>query len=81
MQFIMDKIQVHILEMNLETSIVGNSIKEDKLCNYKLNYDYKGINNSLSEYIFPNYIKALDYEVFQVIFTDIIHLKKIKRSS
>ena len=79
MQFIMDKIQVHILEMNLETSIVGNSIKEDKLCNYKFSYDYKGINNSLSEYIFPNYIKALYYEVFQVIFTDIIHLKKNKK--
>ena len=58
-----------------DISIVGNPIKEDKLCTYKFSYDYKGINASLSECVFPNYIKALDYEVFQVIFIDIFHLK------
>ena len=61
-----------------DISIVGNPIKDYKLCNYKFSYDYKGINDSLSECVFPNYIKAIDYEVFQVIFTAIPQISQAK---
>ena len=53
-----------------DISIVGNPIKESKLCNYKFSFDYKEINDSLSECVFPNYIKAIDYEVFQIILSN-----------
>ena len=52
-----------------DIGIEGNPIKEEKLYTYQTScYNYKGINNSLSEYEFPNKIKAHEYEIFQFIF-------------
>ena len=48
--------------------IEGNPIKEEKLYTFQYSYDYKGGNQSLSEYINPSKLKALEYEVFQIIF-------------
>jgi len=55
-----------------DIGIEGNPLKENRLCTYqKGSYDYKGDSNALSEYDDSNLIialKALEYEVFQVIF-------------
>ena len=52
----------------LDIGIEGNPIKENKLYTYQFSYDYEGGNQSLSEYIHPSELKALEYEVFQIIF-------------
>ena len=52
-----------------DIGIVGNPIKINTLYTYKSDsFYYKGYKNSLSEYKWPCKIKALEYEVFQVIF-------------
>ena len=51
-----------------DIGIKGNPIKENKLYTNQISYDYKGDSNALSEYNGQNYLKALEYEVFQVIF-------------
>ena len=51
-----------------DIGIIGNPIKENKLYTFQNSYDYKGGNQCLSEYINPSNIKALEYEVFQIIF-------------
>ena len=51
-----------------DIGIIGNPIKENKLYTFQDSYDYKGGNQSLSEYINPSKLKALEYEVFQIIF-------------
>ena len=53
-----------------DIGIVGNPIKENKLYTYQFCFDYKGDKQSLSEYqLFQNNeSKALEYEVFQIIF-------------
>ena len=61
-----------------DISIIGNPIKEKKLCNYKFSYDYKGINDTLSECVFPDYIKAIEYEVFEVIFNPSVQVTSKK---
>ena len=49
-------------------NIEGNPIKENTLYTYQTSYDYKGDSKALSEYDGLNNLKALEYEVFQVIF-------------
>ena len=51
-----------------DIGINGNPIKENTLYTFQYSYDYKGDSNALSEYNGQNYLKALEYEVFQVIF-------------
>ena len=51
-----------------DIAIDGNPLKENKLYTRQYSYDYKYDENALSEYQSPNKIKALEYEVFQVIF-------------
>ena len=51
-----------------DIGIEGNPIKESKLYTYQFSYDYKGGNQSLSEYIKHLLLKALEYEVYQIIF-------------
>ena len=52
-----------------DIGIIGNPLKENALKTYQDgSYDYKGDSNALSEYKSPNKLKALEYEVFQVIF-------------
>ena len=51
-----------------DIGIEGNPIKENTLYTYQCSYDYKGDSNTLSEYKPFKNIKALEYEVFQVIF-------------
>ena len=51
-----------------DIGIVGNPIKEKKLYTFQYSYDYKGDNQSLSEYVEYGNLQALDYEVFQIIF-------------
>ena len=51
-----------------DIAIDKNPIKENTLYTYQCSYDYKGDIYSLSEYNGNNKIKALEYEVFQVIF-------------
>ena len=51
-----------------DIGIVGNPIKENKLYTYQYSYDYKGGNQYLSEHTNPSNTKALEYEVFQIIF-------------
>ena len=55
-----------------DIGIIGNPIKENKLYTYQSSYDYKGDKQRLSEhrheFIFSSNIKALEYEVFQIIF-------------
>ena len=48
--------------------IEGNPIKEKKMYTCQCSFNYKGGNLSLSEYVNPSGIKAIDYEVFQIIF-------------
>ena len=50
-----------------DIGIKGNPIKEKTLFTNQWSYDYEGGNQSLSEYNSSN-IKALEYEVFQIIF-------------
>ena len=50
-----------------DIGIEGNPIKEKTLFTNQWSYDYEGGNQSLSEYNSSN-IKALEYEVFQIIF-------------
>ena len=50
-----------------DIGIEGNSIKDNTFYTYQCSYDYKGDSNALSEYK-SNKLKALEYEVFQVIF-------------
>ena len=52
-----------------DIGIVGNPIKENKLFTYQSSYDYGGGKQSLSEYKEPQKLKALEYEVFQIIFS------------
>ena len=49
-----------------DINIDGNPLKEKTLFTYQSSFDYKGDKQSLSEYQ-SNYLKALEYEVFQVI--------------
>jgi len=51
-----------------DIAIDRNPIKENTLYTCQSSYDYKGDKYSLSEYYDKQYIKALEYEVFQVIF-------------
>ena len=53
-----------------DIAIIGNPIKENNLYTYKSSYDYKEDNQFLSEYDEEKDInlKALEYEVFQIIF-------------
>ena len=54
-----------------DISIDGNPIKEKCLVILRFNFNYNGdYRNPLSEYEYPNKIKALEYEVFQIIFYD-----------
>ena len=53
--------------LGFDIGIMGNPIKDNVIKTYQNSYIYHG-DNYLSEYIFPYKIKALDYEVFQVIF-------------
>ena len=54
-----------------DISIDGNPIKEKCLVTLRFNFNYNGdYRNPLSEYKYPNKIKALEYEVFQIIFYD-----------
>ena len=50
-----------------DIGIMGNPIKENKLYTLQNSFGYKGGNQSLSEYISSS-LKALEYEVFQIIF-------------
>ena len=52
-----------------DIGIEGNPINENKLWVFKSSsFDYNGYNSSLSECNYSNKGKALEYEVFQVIF-------------
>ena len=51
-----------------DIAIDGNPLKENKLYTRQYSYDYKDYENCLSEYQSPYKIKALEYEVFQIIF-------------
>ena len=51
-----------------DIGIEGNPIKEKKLYTFNYSYDYKGENHPLSEYENDQFLKALEYEVFQLIF-------------
>ena len=51
-----------------DIAIDKNPIKENTLYTSQYSYDYKGDKNSLSEFDGNKNIKALEYEVFQVIF-------------
>ena len=55
-----------------DIGIEGNPIKDNTLYTYQESYDYKGDKYSLSEYEYDKSdskkVKALEYEVFQVIF-------------
>ena len=51
-----------------DIAIDGNPIKQNSLYTCQNSFDYKGDKNALSEYNYPKKIKALEYEVFQVIF-------------
>jgi len=51
-----------------DIAIDRNPLKENTLYTYQESYDYKGDSNALSEYKSQNFLKALEYEVFQVIF-------------
>ena len=51
-----------------DIGIEGNPIKVNTLFTFQNSFDYKGDKQSLSEYQYPNYLKALEYEVFQIIF-------------
>ena len=51
-----------------DIGIKGNPLKDNKLYTCQASFDYKGDKNSLSEYQYPNGLKAPEYEVFQVIF-------------
>ncbi len=51
---------------NGDICVKGNPIQETKLSTNQMSYDYKGDKSALSESSFN--IKALEYEVFQVIF-------------
>ena len=51
---------------NGDICIKGNPIQETKLSTNQMSYDYKGDKSALSESSFN--IKALEYEVFQVLF-------------
>ena len=54
--------------MGYDIGIEGNPIKENALSTFQQSYVYKGENNCLSEYDGYKKIKALEYEVFQIIF-------------
>ena len=51
-----------------DIGIEGNPIKENKLFTFQCSFEYKGGNQSLSEYIKSPHLKALEYEVFEIIF-------------
>ena len=52
-----------------DIAIDRNPLVEYTLYTYQSSsYDYKGDSNALSEYESPNKLKALEYEVFQIIF-------------
>ena len=51
-----------------DIAIDKNPLKENTLFTYQFSYDYKGDKYSLSEYDGGKEIKALEYEVFQVLF-------------
>ena len=51
-----------------DIAIDGNPLKNNTLYTYQSSFDYKGDKQSLSEYDSGKNLKALEYEVFQVIF-------------
>ena len=51
-----------------DIGIKGNPLKANTLYTSQNSFDYNGDKQSLSEYNFPNHLKALEYEVFQIIF-------------
>ena len=54
--------------LGFDIGIMGNPIINNAIKTYKNSYNYHGDYNNLSEYNYPYKIKALEYEVFQVIF-------------
>ena len=51
-----------------DIGIMGNPLKENQLYTNQYSYHYKGNSKSLSEYDCQNNLKAIEYEVFQVLF-------------
>ena len=51
-----------------DIALDDDPIKQKKLYTCQLSFDYKGDKHSLSECIYDRKGKALEYEVFQVIF-------------
>ena len=51
-----------------DISIIGNPIEENALYTNQCSYNYKGEDSPLSEYNGRNYLKAIEYEVFQIKF-------------
>ena len=51
-----------------DIAIIGNPIEENALYTNQCSYNYKGEDFPLSEYNGRNYLKALEYEVFQINF-------------
>ena len=51
-----------------DIAIDRNPLKENTLYTFQFSFDFKGDSNALSEYKFQNKLKALEYEVFQIIF-------------
>ena len=54
--------------LGFDIGIMGNPIIDNAIKTFKNSYNYHGDYNNLSEYNYPYKIKALEYEVFQVIF-------------
>ena len=50
-----------------DIGIKGNPITENVLYTYQAGFDYKGDEQSLSEYNNCSQLKAIDYEIFQII--------------
>ena len=50
-----------------DIGIKGNPITENVLYTYQAGFDYKGDEQSLSEYNNRSQLKAIDYEIFQII--------------
>jgi len=51
-----------------DIGIMGNPLKENTLYTNQYSYNYKRDSNPLSEYDFSKKLKAIEYEVFQVLF-------------
>ena len=50
-----------------DIGIMGNQLKENQLYTNQYSYHYKGYSKTLSEYDGENNLKAIEYEVFQVL--------------